>query len=114
MKMKKIRNPQIWWRKRDELVREIAKAKRQRKKQSDLQREAVHVLAAVSSTGRTGMDDIVNYKMTGDYKVYELRNVGQGLDRSAQREPSSPIGRIYIKSAEVLKDLLNNMPPWEA
>ena len=47
MKMKKIRNPQIWWRKHDELVREIAKAKRQRKKQSDLQREAVHVLASI-------------------------------------------------------------------
>ena len=34
-------------RKHDDFVREIAKAKRERKKQSERQREAVHVLASI-------------------------------------------------------------------
>ena len=61
------------------------------------------------------MDDMVNYKMTVDYKVYELRNVVQDLKDLADtsRKAVQPYWEDIFKSAEVLKDLLNSIPPWE-
>ena len=58
------------------------------------------------------MDDIVSHKMAADYKVYELRNVIRDLTE-LPREAVKPYWEDMFKSAEALKDLLNNIPPWD-
>ena len=63
------------------------------------------------------MDDIVSHKMAADYKSYELRQVIRDLkdmaDLPDSRKALQPYWEDLFKSAEALKDLLNNIPPWD-
>jgi hypothetical protein len=63
------------------------------------------------------MNDNVSYRMAADYKVYELRQVITDLkdlaDNPLSRKAVKPYWEDMYKSAQALKDLLNNMPPWD-
>ena len=63
------------------------------------------------------MNDRLTYAMAADYKVYELRSVIGDLKELADNPASRKAIKAYwedmYKSAEALRDLLNNIPPWD-
>jgi hypothetical protein len=67
--------------------------------------------------GDWDMNDNVSYAMDADYKVYELRTVIADLKGLADDPATRHIVKKYwddiFKSCENLKDILNNLPPWE-
>lgn len=63
------------------------------------------------------MNDNVSYAMDVDYKTYELRNIIADLKSLAEDKATRHIVKRYwediFKSCENLKDILNDLPPWE-